>query len=74
MPLQSIWLLTTLTVGVGLTVIEKLVDPPEHPLAEVFTVIVAVTGALVLFTAEKEPILPVPEAAKPMDGVLFIQL
>ena len=35
---------------------------------------VAVTGAVVVFVAVKEAILPVPLPAKPMEGVLFIQL
>jgi hypothetical protein len=35
---------------------------------------VAVTGAVVLFTAVNELIFPVPLAAKPIDGVLFAQL
>ena len=38
------------------------------------TVMVATTGALPLFRAVKDPILPVPEAAKPMLGVLLVQL
>ena len=38
------------------------------------TVIVAVTGKLVALVAINEDILPVPAAAKPMDGVLFVQL
>ena len=35
---------------------------------------VATTGALVAFTATKLGILPEPEAANPIDGVLFVQL
>jgi len=38
------------------------------------TVMVAVTGALVLLVAMKEAILPAPLAASPIDGVLFTQL
>ena len=38
------------------------------------TVIVATTGALVLLMAVKAAILPEPEAARPIDGVLFVQL
>ena len=37
------------------------------------TVIVAVTGALVVFVAVKVGIVPVPEAAKPIEVVLFVQ-
>ena len=35
---------------------------------------VATTGALVALVAVKDAILPVPLAASPMDGVLFVQL
>ena len=38
------------------------------------TVIVPVTGKVVAFVAVKAAILPVPLAARPMDGVLFVQL
>ena len=38
------------------------------------TVIVAVTGALVAFVAVNDAISPVPFAANPIDGVLFVQL
>ena len=37
-------------------------------------VMVAVTGELVALVATKEAILPAPVAAKPIDGVLLIQL
>ena len=50
------------------------VDAPGHPLATGVTVIVAVIGALVLFTAVKELILPVPDAAKPILVLLLVQL
>ena len=36
--------------------------------------IVAVTGTLVAFKAVKLAILPVPLAANPIDGLLFVQL
>lgn len=38
------------------------------------TVIVAVTGALVRLIALKDAMLPLPLAARPIDGVLFTQL
>ena len=38
------------------------------------TVMVAVIGAVVALVATKDPILPVPLAAKPIDGVLLTQL
>ncbi len=34
----------------------------------------AVTGSLVVFTALNELISPLPVAAMPMEGVLFVQL
>ena len=38
------------------------------------TVIVATTGALVALVAVNEAILPLPLAASPIDGALFVQL
>ena len=38
------------------------------------TVIVAVTAADVLFIAVNDAMLPLPLAARPIDGVLFTQL
>jgi hypothetical protein len=38
------------------------------------TIIVAVTGAVVALVAVKAGILPVPLAARPIEGVLFVQL
>lgn len=36
--------------------------------------IVAITGIFDAFSAVKPGILPVPDAAKPIDGLLFVQL
>ena len=47
---------------------------PEQLLADGVTMIVAVTGAVPVFVAVKAPMLPVPEAARPIDVVLFVQL
>ena len=61
-----------------MTVIVKLVVGPVQgtpPLVKVgVTVIVAVTGEVPLFTAVNAAILPVPLAARPIEGVLFTQL
>lgn len=38
------------------------------------TVTVAVTGVPPLFTAVKLPMLPVPLSARPMPGLVFVQL
>ena len=47
-------------------------DVPMHPFAVGTTVIVAVTGALVPLVAVNDGILPVPFAARPIDGVLLL--
>ena len=64
--------------GVGLTVIVNVIGVPVHVTPALVyvgvTVIVAVTGTLVRFTAMNDAILPVPVAASPMLGVLFVQL
>ena len=60
------------------TVIVNVFAVPVHvtPLFvyDGITVMVAVMGALVVFIAVKDAILPVPLAARPIDGVLFVQL
>ena len=48
--------------------------PPEQLFADVVTTMVAVTGAVPVFVAVKAPMLPVPDAANPIDAVLFVQL
>ena len=73
-PLHTTWSAGSTTVGVGLTVIVKLSAVPLHPPNTGVTVIVATTGATPPFTAANAPILPVPEAASPIDGVSLIQL
>ena len=78
-PEQMVWVNgLLLTVGVGLTVIVNVIGAPVQVFpAFVYdgvTVIVAVTGALVAFVPVKLAILPVPLGARPMDGVLFVQL
>ena len=78
-PLQCVWLTIGVTAGIGLTVIVKVMGVPVHTaptLGEVtgVTVIVAVTGAEPAFCAVKDGILPLPAAARPIEGVLFVQL
>lgn len=73
-PAHSVWLATVLTTAVGFTVIVNVMAVPGQPAATGVTVMVAVTGALVVFVAVKLAIFPVPEAASPMLGVLFVQL
>jgi hypothetical protein len=77
-PLQTSMLVGFVTFALGLTVIVKVLGEPvqlEPPLVNVgVTVIVAITGELTLLIAAKEVISPLPEATKPMEGVLFVQL
>ena len=77
-PLQTVWLVNPVTVGVGLTVNVKLpVDPLQESALCVYigvTVTVASTQVVPVFTPAKALIFPVPEAAKPIELVLFAQL
>ena len=74
-PEQKVWVEGEAeTVGVGLTVIINVCAAPVQPLADGVTVIVAVIGALVAFVAVNDPILPVPDAARPIAGFEFVQL
>ena len=47
---------------------------PGQPAADGVTVIVAVTGVLVKLMAVNAGIFPLPDAAKPIDALLFVQL
>lgn len=47
---------------------------PGQPFAVGVTVIVAVTGTLLVFVAAKAAILPVPDVSSPIEGVVLIQL
>ena len=47
---------------------------PGQPAADGVTVIVAITGALVALMAVKAIIFPLPDAASPIDVLLFVQL
>lgn len=72
-PVHSVWLATAPTLAVGFTVMVKVAAIPEQPPAVGVTVMVAVTGTLLVFTAVKLDMFPVPLAAKPILGVLFVQ-
>lgn len=72
-PLHTVWLPTAFTVGVGFTVMVNVLGVPGHPLAVGVTVMVAVTGVVPVLVAVNTPMFPLPEAAKPMEGVLFVQ-
>ena len=77
-PLHTVWLATVFTVGIGLTVIVNVLPVPVQVVPALVkagvTVIVAVTGLLVVLVATNAGILPVPLAAKPMELLLFVQL
>lgn len=77
-PLHTVWLATGFTVGVGLTVYVNVIGVPKHvtppKVADGVTVISATTGALVILIAMKAGILPTPDPARPILGVLLIQL
>ena len=72
--LQTTWLEGSTTFGVGLTVILNELVPPEQPFAEGLTVIVAITGAELLFVAVNDAMFPDPPADKPIEGVLLIHV
>ena len=61
-------------MGEGLTVMVNVSGMPGQPAADGVTVIVAVTGALLVLIAVNEGIFPLPEAAKPIVVLLFVQL
>jgi D-ribose pyranose/furanose isomerase RbsD len=76
--LHTVWLEMLLTVGVGLTVMVKVVEEPEQlkpPFVNTgVTVIVAITGAEPALVAVNEAMLPAPDAARPIEVALFVQL
>ena len=73
-PSQTIISTGTATTGVGFTVIVYETGTPEQPLAVGVTVIVDVTGSAVLFVPANDGVLPVPLAARPIEGSVFVQL
>ena len=74
-PLHNTWPATGFTIGVGFTVMVKLVGNPTQPLGPTgVTVIVATSGPLVALVVTKGCISPVPDAARPMAVLLLVQL
>jgi len=61
-------------IGAGFTVMVKLPVGPTQALAVGVTVMVAVTGTLLAFNPLKAAMFPLPEAAKPMEGVLLVHV
>ena len=77
-PLQTTWSVGSMRPGVGLMVKIKPCETPEH--VSPFTVEFGVTTTCA-FNGESDGlmavnglILPLPEAAKPIPGVLFVQV
>src|SRR5450759_4485670 len=77
-PLHTTWLTGWSTSAVGLTVIVKVLVGPSHvtpPFVKCgVTIIVATTGAVPVFVAMNDGILPLPLAANPMLISLFVQV
>ena len=72
---HNTWLAVGLTVGIGFTVMSKDMGDPVQvnpvPVKAGVAVMVAVTGAFVVFSAVKAAMSPVPVAARPMEALLF---
>ena len=77
-PGQNVLFVTEFTVGVGFTVIVKVRGVPGQVILLLVstgvTVIVPVIGAVPVFAATKDAILPVPLGGRPMAGFEFVQL
>ena len=73
--LHNTWFATAFIVAIGLTVIVKVIGAPVQPFAvDGVTVIVAVVALVRLLFVVNDGILPLPLAAKPIDGLLFTQV
>lgn len=73
-PLHKVWSAGIITSGVGFTLIVKVIDGPGQPPAVGVTVIVAITGTLVVLIAVKDGIFPLPLAVKPIDVLSLVQV
>ena len=73
-PLHTTWSATWVAVGVGLTVMEKVLVAPLHVFEAGVTVMKAVTGILPAFVALNAAILPAPDDARPMLDAVLVQL
>ena len=72
-PVQEFTLMAVIA-GVGFTTMVNVCAVPLHVLETGVTVMDAVTETFELLTAVKAAIFPVPEAASPIEGKLFVQL
>jgi hypothetical protein len=70
LPAHTILSMIAGMTGAGLTVIVNVCGVPIQPVdpSMGLTVIVAVTGLVVVFIALNEAILPVPDTPRPIDG------
>jgi hypothetical protein len=73
-PLHKFWFCGCVRSGVGLTVIVNVCGIPGQPPVNGVTTIVAVTGALPVFTAVNDAILPLPLAPNPIEVLSFVQV
>jgi hypothetical protein len=73
-PLHTVWLEGAVTAGVGFTVTVKLCAVPAQPLAEGVTVMVPAMAEVPPLVPVNAAMLPVPDAPRPMAGLLFVQL
>ena len=77
-PAHTVWFAIAFTAGVGFTVIVNVIGVPVQVVAPLVyvgvTVIVAVCTTAVALVAVKLAILPVPDAARPIVVLLFVQL
>ena len=73
-PGQIVALATVGAAGFGLTVMLNTKAVPTHELADGVTDITAVTDEAVELTDVNDGMLPVPDAAIPIDGAEFVQL
>ena len=76
-PAHTVWLATGFTDGIGFTVIVNVIGVPGQvtPLVKFgVTVMVATCGVVPALIVMNEAILPAPAAARPIDGLLLVQL
>ena len=72
-PLHQFWFVIPLAMGVGFTVMVKLVGVPVQALAVGVTVMVATIGEFPVLVAVNGCMSPKPLAAIPMAGLSFVQ-
>ena len=73
-PLHFVWSAGLFTIGAGLTVTVNDSGVPGQPLIVGVTVIVPLIDVFPAFVVVNGSIFPVPLAANPIAGLLFVQL